>query len=394
METPADTPSGAPLSLPREDLDSGKSVSAAVLLSVVSAAAFLILPLLMSAAHMSLGLNDQEIGFLSALVGLTSALGSISALFWVRKVNWRLATVITMSLMLIGHVVAFLSESTAAISLALACAGLGGGGAYSLSLTMLSDGRHPDRNFGLSLAAQVSFQVIGLVILPSVIADHGMAGVMMLLIVMDVLALSLVKWLPAYGRDNVRKLNWAGAFKPASLLALMGCFMFFFNVGCYWTYIERMGSEAGLAADFIGLGLSIGVAFGIAGALLAAWKGERFGRSWPLALSALGTVVAAIVLAGEINQWLFIASTALYNFVWNYSLAYQYAAVNAVDESGCSVAMAPAFHSAGVAAGPAGVALLLSGSGLSVVITLISLSVIVSLVLFLLAFRFHRVVVE
>ncbi len=387
MSLSLDAPSEAPLDIPRADLDSGKSLFAGVLLSVVSAAAFLILPLLMSAAHMSLGLNDQELGFLSALVGSASAIGSISALFWVRKVNWRTATTVTMVMMLIGHVVAILSESTTAVSMALACASLGGGGAYSLALTMLSDGRHPDRNFGLSLAAQVAFQVIGLVILPSVIADHGLTGVVVLLITMDILALAMVKWLPAAGRSNELKMNWSAAFKPASLLALSGCFMFFFNVGCYWTYIERMGSEGGLTADFIGLGLSIGVAFGIAGALLAAWKGERFGRAWPLTLSALGTVVAALVLAGEINEWLFVASTALYNFVWNYSLAYQYAAVNAVDDSGCSVAMAPAFHSAGVAVGPAGVALLLSSSGLSVVITLISISVIVSLVLFLAAFK-------
>lgn len=367
-------------------LDSVVVIGAAVVISVVSVAGFLVLPLLVGAASEDLSLSDQQVGFLSSTVLLGSALSSIGAFFWVRKLDWRRAAGVTLLLLLIGHSAALASSSLLAIALGLACAGLGGGSAYSLALTILSDGSHPDRNFGISLAAQVSFQVVGLLFLPAVIAEHGLDGVLLVLLLMDALALCVVVLLPRTGRV-VQQLRLSSVLKPAPFLALGGCLLFFFNVGCYWTYIERMGDAAGLSANFIGKGLSMGVVLGIVGALLAAWKVERYGRAWPLAFGALGTVMAAWLLAGELTQRLFIASVALYNFVWNYSLAYQYAAVNAVDESGCSVAVAPAFHALGAAMGPAVAGLLLVNGNFNVVVVLVSVSVILSLVMFLLAFK-------
>ncbi|MCR8923171.1 MFS transporter [Dasania sp. GY-MA-18] len=365
-------------------------IAAVVFMTVVSAAGFLLLPLLVGTVSSALSFNDKELGYLSSFVLLASAISSVGAVFWVRKINWRLAGAVSFGFMILGHSVAIFSEQAMLTVLALALASFGGGSAYSLMLTVLSDSSQPDRNFGFSIAAQVAFQVLGLALLPGLIAQTGLLGLLTVLLLLDFVAMLAVLLLPGAGKTVSQLIKLSSIMQPGSLLALMGCFFFFFNVGCYWTYIERMGAASGLAASFMGWGLSIGVAVGIAGALLAAWKGERYGRGIPLAIGAVGTVIAVLMLAGVITEALFIASAALYNFVWNYSLAYQYAAVNAVDRSGCSVAVAPAFHSMGAALGPGLAALLMVQGDFSAVLWLITVSVLLSLCCFVMAFALGK----
>ncbi|MEM8661633.1 MAG: hypothetical protein AAGF35_12175, partial [Pseudomonadota bacterium] len=169
------------------------------------------------------------------------------------------------------------------------------------------------------------------------------------------------------------------------LLALAAGFFLFFNVGAVWTYVERMGALAQWETQDIGTGLAVGVAFGIPGALLASWFGNRMGRVLPLTIGATGTIVALFVLGTEFTIISFTLAMALYNFVWNFSLAFQYAAVNAVDDSGRAVAAAPAFHGVGAAVGPATVALFVTETDLQVVNIMAAIATVLSLLLFVVA---------
>ena len=139
---------------------------------------------------------------------------------------------------------------------------------------------------------------------------------------------------------------------------------------------------AGLPAQVIATDLAIGVAVGISGALLASWWGERYGRLGPIGASALMIVAAIVILAATGHSWPYLASAALYNFAWNLSLSYQYAAVHAADTTGRGIAITPAFHGAGAAAGPAVAALWVSASDYRVVYWLSSVAVVLSLLAF------------
>ncbi len=72
---------------------------------------------------------------------------------------------------------------------------------------------------------------------------------------------------------------------------------------------------------------------------------------------------------------------------WNFSLTFQYSAVNGVDATGTAVAVTPAFHALGATLGPAAAAALIRGDDLSAVNYLAAASVILSLTLFVLAYR-------
>jgi len=365
-------------------------MTAAIALTVISVAPFLVLPLYVGAAAESLSFSQSQLGFLAACVAGGSALAAIVMMLLVRRFPWRPMAAAALSLSLLPMLVSLLVEQPPVFMAMQAIAALGGGATYSLALTALADRRHPDRAFGLSIAAQVAFQVVGMLALPGLVETNGLSGVLTVFVAMEVAGLTLVLWLPASGRTLPPVVAGASVSGLPVLLALAGCFCFFFNVGAVWTYIERMAVLSGFDGQQIGNALAIGVSLGIPGALLASWCGDRFGRIGPLALGAVGTVVALLMLGEGMSLVSFVLAAALYNFVWNFSLTFQYAAVNDVDTGGRGVAAAPAFHGAGAAVGPAAAALFVTATDLGMVNALATVAVIASFVLFALALGFGR----
>jgi MFS family permease len=348
-------------------------------------AAFLVLPLYVGAAAQYLALSQQQLGFLAAAVATGSAISSVVMMFLVRRLPWRPMAWVALLLMLVPMTMSLWVDNAAAFMAFQAMAALGGGSLYSLALTALADSRHPDRAFGFSVAAQVAFQVLGMLLLPGLVSRAGLVGVLLVFIAMELLGLLLVRALPDTGKPLPPVVGRAAIVSLPALLALAGCFFFFFNIGAVWAYLERMAVLAGFGAQQIGSGLAIGVALGIPGALLASWCGDRFGRVGPLTIGAVGTVVALLLLGPGMSLPVYVLAAALYNFVWNFSLAFQYAAVNAVDPGGRGVAAAPAFHGAGAAAGPALVAFYVTDTSLAAVNMAAGIAVVASLLLFVAA---------
>jgi hypothetical protein len=267
------------------------------------------------------------------------------------------------------------------------CASLGGGAVYSIALTILSDHPHSDRVFGYAITAQVAFQVTGMLLLSHFSASRGFNQLMWGLAGLVAIGLVLAGWLPHRGAIGATG-SVAGVLRQRKVtMALLGCLFFYFNVGCVWAYVERMGSAAGFSAAGLGNALALSVAVGMAGALTAAWQGARFGRVIPLAFGASATVLAVAFLLPNVGLTVFVVALALYNFVFNYSLTYQYAAIAAADESGRCVAVAAAFQMAGGAMGPALAALLIVPGSFLAVNILAATSAIVSFGLFLSAAR-------
>ncbi|NRA71634.1 MAG: MFS transporter [Gammaproteobacteria bacterium] len=383
------------------DIDKRSVVISSIILSVIGMSGFLILPLLIGAVANSLHFNEQELGFMASSIMTAAAISSIFSIIWIRKINWKLAGYAAVLLMFVSHISALFIHHQIFFVLLMCAAAFGGGTLYSIALTVLSDSSNADRYFGYSIAAQVSFQVLGLMILPKFITQYGINSLLTLFLILEIIGLLLLRWLPRRGVERTKNTvithnivdinNFVnGLLKPKVVLALLGCFMFFFNVGVIWTYIERMGNSVGFSSEDIGLALSIGVFFGIPGALLAAWISQRFGHVRPLALAALLTVISVYMLIESMTFTDYIIALILYNFSWNFSLTFQYAVVNSVDTSGRGVAATPAFHAMGAAAGPAIAALYVTSSNYIAVNILAISSVIISLLFFVVANKLRK----
>jgi predicted MFS family arabinose efflux permease len=217
----------------------------------------------------------------------------------------------------------------------------------------------------------------------------GVNAVLTLFAALCVLGLLLVKWVPVHGRILGAAPPPGALLSRPLLLALAGCFLFYVNVGAYWTYIERIGTAAGIGFSAVSNGLAFSTAASMAGVFLASWLGDRRGYLMPIAVSAVGVVLAIVLLTGDLKLTAYVVSAVIYGIVWNVSMTYQYGTVNIVDRSRRGVALAPAFHNAGGAAGPALAATVVTSNDHNGVLWLVCASVLASTVCFVLALRLH-----
>ena len=366
---------------------------AGVLLSTVGLATFLLMPGFIEAVATDLRYNEQQLGYVSSAVSLGNTVSSLLAPLWIRRFSWRIAALVTLGGLLLGNVGAMFLQSLIPFIVLQSLIGLCGGALYSLSLTILSDCRRPDRYFAYAIGAQTIYEVIALYAGPLMIHHGGASAVLGLFAALALMGLVLLRWVPAHGHahpDAHREIpKGQGLLSAPVIFALLGCFLFYTNIGAYWTYIERIGTAAGISLDAVSDGLAFSTAASMVGVFIAAWLGGRRGYLMPIAVCAVTIAATALMLAGRPGVTLFVVANVLYGIAWNLTMAYQYSAVNCVDGSRRGVALAPAFHGAGGAVGPAIAALFVTESDHGSVLWLVGITVMLSLGLFALAFRLH-----
>jgi predicted MFS family arabinose efflux permease len=376
------------------DAQDRQACVAGVLLSAVGLATFLLMPAFVEAIATDLRYTEQQVGIVSAVVSLGNTVSSLLAPLWIRRCSWRSATLVAVSGLLVGNVGAMFLHAFMPFIVLQGLIGLCGGSLYSLSLTILSDCRRPDRYFAYAIGAQTLYEVAGLYGGPWMMHHGGVGAILALFAALAVVGLLLVRFVPAHGHahpDAHRAVPAGqGLMSPPVILALLGCFLFYTNIGALWTYVERIGTAAGNSLDAVSDGLAFATAASMGGVFIAAWLGGRRGYLMPIAVSAVATVVSVAMLAGRPGVTLFTVANVVYGIAWNLSMSYQYSAVNIVDRSRRGVALAPAFHGAGGAAGPAIAALFVTQTNHSGVLWVAGITVMVSLAFFQVAFRLHR----
>lgn len=321
-------------------------------LVIVGGSMFNILPLLTAGAADKLGFSAAQAGFMSSVLTVASGLSALASGFWVRSLSWPRAAAVALAGMALSLLVALGVHGYWAFVSMQGAAAFFASAAFSLGMTIISDGHESTRSFGTAISAQAAYQIAALWAGPWLLKASGLDGVLVLLAVPAGLCLLLMPLLPAHGRAIARE-HRSGVFRPATLLAFMGFAIFFVGAGAYWTYIELMGQAQGLNPHTIADCVALSVAAGIPGGLLASAQGSRFGRLWPLVLAAALMLIAALLLGAAPRVLAFGAAGVLYYFGWCYSLAYQFTLVNTVDASGRAVALTGAcafFGSAGGAA--------------------------------------------
>jgi predicted MFS family arabinose efflux permease len=373
----------------RNPLEDTHAMVAGVSLSVVAIATFLLMPQFIEAAVADLRYTEPQVGILSSAVMVGTTLAAVVASLWIRCSSWRLVALIALIGLLVANGASMVVHRLVPFLALQGVVGFCGGSLYSLSLTVLSDGRRPDRYFAYAVGAQTVYQILGLVAGPFLIHHGGVNAMLALFIALCVLGLVFVRFVPVHGRIQSVAPSGAGLLSRPVLLALAGCFLFYVNIGAYWTYIERIGTTAGIGLSAISNGLAFATAASMAGVFLAWWLGSRRGFLMPIAVSAVGVVLAVVLLTGNLQLTAYVVSAVVYGIAWNLSITYQYSTVNIVDRSRRGVALAPAFHNAGGAAGPALAALVVTENDHSGVLWLVSVSVLASLVCFLVALRLH-----
>jgi MFS family permease len=233
------------------------------------------------------------------------------------------------------------------------CAGLGAGGLVSLSFAAIGLTSNPDRNFAYLIMWVLIYGAIGLLLMPTAYAAFGLDDVLWFFALFPLVGLPFVRYLPETGENAVATDEHAVTLSlPLRTLALLAMLAYFLAQGVVWAYLFLIGLAGGLSEQQVANGLTISQFAGIAGALLAAVLGSRYGRSLPLTLGILAGALCLYFLVGSFSFVVFAVAVGVYNFAWNASHPFLLAAMASFDRRGRVVVYAVAMQMVGLAFGP------------------------------------------
>ena len=385
--------------LPSTGPGRGLVVAAVFVLGIVGSFDFLLQPLGVGAAVRDLSLSQSQAGLFASFEMAGGALSAVFALLWIRRWSWRSIAIVNLFLMMGGYLLSTRLETLPLLTPARFLVGFAGGNLLAITLAWLADTSQPERYGGLFVALQTLAQIVAFALLPAtVLQSHGLDGLFFFLAALATLALVWTPWVPSKGRRQGAgaelTLTEAGGglsapVLPAALTLLGVCF-FSLNTGAFWSYIERIGTAGGLDLAEIGGALALSGFMACAGSLAAARLGTAIALPWALGAAFLGQLMALGLLLTEFSAPMFTLALGLFGFFWNFAIPYQLGALVRHDPTGRRVVLITACQAAGLAGGPALVALLVGPVGLFAMHGVAATTGAISLFLFLILHRRRR----
>jgi predicted MFS family arabinose efflux permease len=362
----------------------------------VGPAAIILMPLIVGGLVDSYGFSEQQAGAIATAEGIGLVLGLLTAAFWVRSVNWRIALLAGLAVYAALNFGSSLIEGYTGILALRFLSGFVGGGVFAIIVAALGDNREPDRAFGIAQAVQGL--VMGLLFAGAPILMAA-SGINTLFYLMAGLAVVTMVFLPRFPRRGVSNYGSefpekvdpsSGPVPIAMYFGLFGGFVYYLAVFGFWGFIERMGMQAGLEDSTVGYALGISQLAAIFGALLAAGAAQRFGRFLPLLIALLGQLWVLWVLVGQFSSWSFYVGACAYQGLYVMATSYQLGVIAQLDSKGKFIVVMTALQGLGAALGPSIAAALINDGDYSGINAASAVALVLSLGLFLVLARAQK----
>jgi MFS family permease len=356
-------------------------------LGSISLMPLLVLPVMVGSFVDYLALSDSEAGYVASAGFLGGATAAIVISLRIHHMDLRRMAYAGLGLMVVadGGSIAAAQMPFWLFVILRFLSGIGGAAAYASVMGSFAGWRQPDRAYGLFMAIQFAFSAVGLYGLPWILPQTGVAGILVLFTVLDVLALFLVTHLPTVaersGKGIKATVEWRVIFAATSILCLIAIGTFEAANMASFTYADRIGVSFGLEGEEIGLVLGVATMLGIPAGFGVYFVGSRFGRFKPIMVAILVQVGALILLLSGGGQSSYVLAMCLLAPCWGFALPY-FQAIEARIDPGGSVVVAGGFATSfGGFVGPAVAASLVSaGNYESLIITAgVSLFVVIAL---------------
>ena len=143
-------------------------------------------------------------------------------------------------------------------------------------------------------------------------------------------------------------------------------------------YMLELARHFGLDAGYASTALGVATWIGIAGAALVVVFGTRFGRTWPLVVSAAITILGTLAFHWGGSKAVYLAANCVTAITWSFAIAYLLGLCAAFDPSGRTAALGGFLSKMGLASGPFVAAWLLDVSGYTQLINISALVLIAS----------------
>jgi MFS family permease len=330
-------------------------------------------------------LDDQQIGVLASTELGGTFLATLSAVFWLRRVNWRKLMMLMLPIIILAFLGAGWCQNLTELSIVRFIGGVGHGAIYVVAVAYLCDSRNPERLVGFSISLQLLLAAAMFVLLPEADASRGLKGMMELLALIAATGFVSLIYFPSHGKfvaaspsEHPRRMGWPG------LAVIAGMMMFQMSLASIWAYIELMAGNSGIAMETTGGILAITVPLAALGGVAAGLLGLRLGRALPLLLTAIVTIISLLILGRVASSQALFVGFLLQQFFWNFGIAYMFGMVAEFDTTGRLVPLAPSAQTLGNTLAPGLTGLALSGQGYLAVNMVSGVCACLSIVLLLL----------
>ncbi|MBW2543494.1 MAG: MFS transporter [Deltaproteobacteria bacterium] len=339
--------------------DRPAAIVACVGLAILGFSLFMGMPILVGALVDDFGFSEEQVGYLAAadLGGMFVA--SIATSLLVTRVDRRMLASAGIFAAILCNLLSLGENAFWTLLPIRFLAGTGAGLAYAIAVAVLAGSHHTARNYTYLIFGQVLTNALILYTFPHISGKWGANGIFVAYCAVFSAGLVFVFWLPRYfdamEQERVSRTEGVRAHFPSYLcwLCLIAVFGFYFMIGAYWAYIERIGVHLGFDPEFIGLLLAVFTVFSLIGCAAAYWLSRRCGQSRPL-LGALLTMLSVLSLhALGINVVVYFVGLVAIFLLWNFIDIYQLGTIANIDHSGRYAALLPAAQGLSMAAGPA-----------------------------------------
>lgn len=363
-------------------LTRGGSVALPIVIGVIGLAVFLALPIYVGGLVEGRGFTERQAGLISSVEMGGLALGNIVFLLLTRRLGMRTLAVAALLVMAVGNGATVLARGFDAILLMRGLSGIGGGAAFALTTAVLSGATNPDRWFSIFLVAQLAFQAVALWLGPIALQLTSVDACYALPAVAALAVLPFLSALPSLERHRIpQNRSAAGAeFVPIGM-TLFAMLLLFAATGGVWTYLERMGSAAGLTPHEIGGALGASGIAGVIGPSVTLWLSRRSQRIAPIVIF-MGLLIAGHLLLIDVTSFaIYFTAVCMFNFAWNALIPYYYGVLANIDREGRAAVAGNVLATVGLSAGAAVAAGLTQGSGYARLLLMASAACLGSLAL-------------
>ena len=300
------------------------------------------------------GMTETQAGALGSAYLTGFSIASLTAMWWVVRLNWRVLTVAGAAVIIAGLWVLQGVDAYAVRIFSVLIIGLCMGSFWAIAYRIFGAMENPDRSFaigivvGYTLLAAVSY-VIGTFVAP----EYGLTGSALLLsAIIAALALS-ASVLPQEPAGGIDRSSLELSYRPSVpiSLALLGLLATGLAFASVWAFAERIGVAAGFDKNAISPVIAGNLLASAAGSVLATIIGAKHGRTAPLIGGMALFVLCILLLTRAELFWLYALSVSGLGFFVGFVLPYQMGAIGAADEAGRFVVLIAAAQGIGSALG-------------------------------------------
>ncbi len=300
-----------------------------------------------------LGLDQAHAGQYVTLEMLATALAAMASAPLIERVRLSRTLIASAGLVLVANLCALLVPPPGLWPFRI-LAGAAAGMAVGAGNAIIARSIDPDRLYGLSVTLATAYSALALFATPVAVSHFGYTGIFGLLALNVGILCPILLLLPDKANSAPRRATGGQSGVSVTLAAPLLISAFLLNVsdGAIYGFSQIIGGRSGLEPKAASAVLAAGGFLGIAGALLAALIGIRFGRLAPVTAAIVVQLLSGWVITTFRQPEAYVAMQLMLSLSFWLAITYTLGLGAAIDPGGSVSASLGGVILLGSAVGP------------------------------------------